>query len=106
MYQWLNEQSYRYDGGSHTHSENVAESYTQNAETGATDPVPSWIWHDLPGAKGSIYKQGSYGDVKLLAGAAWANGSGSGSRARDAAYFRWYATSNSGCRLRSEPLKS
>lgn len=106
MYQWLNEQSYRYDGGSHTHSENAAESYTQNAETGATDPVPSWAWHDLPGAKGSIYKQGSYGDVKLLAGAAWAHGSASGSRARYAYGCRWFAYSNYGCRLRSEPLKS
>ncbi|MFA5408808.1 MAG: hypothetical protein WC343_08590 [Bacilli bacterium] len=50
---------------------------------------------DLPGAKGSLYKQGTYGDVKLLAGLTWTAGSACGSRGRFAIYgYRWYAYSN------------
>lgn len=99
MYQWLNEQSYRYDGGSHTHNENTAAAYTQNATTGATDPLPAWAWYDLPGAKGSLYMQGSNGDVKLLAGANWLHGASSGSRSRSAYSYRWNASSDIGCRF-------
>lgn len=106
MWQWLNEQSYRYDGGSHTHTENTAAAYTQNATTDATDPTPAWTWYDLPGDKGSIYKHGTYGDIKLRAGSAWFSGSYSGSRARNANSSRWYADSFVGCRLHAEPLKA
>lgn len=131
MWQWLDEQSYRYDGGSHTHAftgsalaththtENQEASYTQNVQTAATsagtpagtnasvDPVPSWAWYTLPGDKGSLYEQGSYGDVKMLAGAGWANGASSGSRSRYAFGSRGDVYATLGCRLaaarRAEP---
>jgi len=123
MWQWLDEQSYRYDGGSHTHAftgsglaththtENQEASYTQNVQTAATsagtpggtnssvDPIPAFGWYTLPGSRGSLYRQGTYGDVKLLAGATWARGTLSGSRSRGAAYFRWDTDESIGCRL-------
>jgi len=54
----------------------------------------AWAWYDLPGVKGSLYKQGTYGDVKLVAGARWINGLNSGSRARHANTWRWAAYSD------------
>lgn len=63
---------------------------------------PAWAWYDLPGAKGSLYKQGTYGDVKLLAGAAWNTGSDSGSRARVAYYYRWSTSSYIGGRFAAD----
>ncbi len=47
MYQWLDEQSFR------------------NNDDGSSG---SFEWYNLPGSKGSLYKQGSYGDVKLRGG--------------------------------------
>lgn len=79
MYQWLNEQSTRWDG------------------TGG------WQWTDPGGGKGQLYLGGDINDVKLLAGAAWANGAYSGSRSRIANLFRWATASHIGCRLRAEP---
>ena len=97
MWQWLNEQSTRVEG-SHAHIENKAASYTQNAETDPKD-IAVWDWYNLPGAKGSMYRQGTYGDVKLLAGAGWNSGAHSGSRARAVHNARWTAVSDVGCRL-------
>ena len=60
-------------------------------------------YYDLPGAKGSLYKQGTYGDIKLLAGLNWARGSSCGSRGRDAiGGWRWYASSSIGGRACAE----
>jgi len=154
LWQWLNEQSYRYDGGSHTHAftgdalanhqhdlaviggdvgpanavldtdklaktdaSNVvitgaddpagggvkgASAGTPTGTNAAVDPVPAWGYYDLPGSKGSEYRQGTYGDVKLLAGANWTCGAASGSRARDASYYRWSTYANVGCRFGCE----
>jgi len=123
MWQWLDEQSYRYDGGSHTHAftgsglaththtENQEASYTQNVQTGAisagipegtnasVDPAPAFGYYTLPGDRGSLYRQGTYGDVKLRAGAFWTSGAYSGSRSRGAYNYRWDATTYIGCRL-------
>jgi hypothetical protein len=63
----------------------------------------AWNYYALPGNKGSLYKQGTYGDVKLLAGANWANGATSGSRARYAYSYRWSANAYLGGRGRAEP---
>lgn len=104
MWQWLLDQSFRVEG-SHTHTENTDAAYTQNATTAATD-IAIWRWYDLPGAKGSLYQQGTYGDVKLLAGAAWTTGANSGSRSRNAHNYRWATGAALGCRLRAEPLKA
>jgi hypothetical protein len=64
---------------------------------------PAWGYYDLPGVKGSLYRQGSYGDVQLLAGALWDAGTASGSRSRSARNYRWYTYSAIGSRGRSEP---
>ena len=128
MSQWLLDQSFRYDGGSHghtftgsalathTHTENQEASYTQNVQTEAksagtpagsnasVDPVPAWAWYDLPGAKGSLYKQGTYSDVKLRAGGDWASGTDCGSRCRYAHSYRWYTVTNIGGRFVAEPV--
>lgn len=86
VYQWLADQSFRIDG--------------------LTDPTvdPAWAWYDLPGAKGSLYRQGTYGDVKLRAGGSWANGSSCGSRCRGATGYRWLASSDIGARAVAEPV--
>jgi hypothetical protein len=64
--------------------------------------APTWGWYDL-GTQGQIYKQGSYGDTKLLAGGHWAAGSSCGPRCRYAANSRWSAVSSSGARGCAEP---
>ncbi len=102
MWQWLIDQSTRIEG-SHTHTENTAASYTQNAETAAKD-IATWAWYDLPGAKGSLYRQGTYGDVKIHAGGYWTAGASCGSRSRGAANYRWYTSTLISGRFLAEPL--
>lgn len=106
MWQWLLDQSYRFDAAAnHAHTENTAASYVQNATTSAAsgDVAPAWADYALPGSKGSLYRQGTYGDVKLRAGAPWNGGSFAGSRARTADYYRWRAASHTGGRFAVEP---
>ena len=86
IYQWLDEQSFRVDG----------------IDFG-TPGDPAWAWYALPDSKGSLYRQGTTGDVKLRAGGSWAGGSTCGSRCRDAASTRWNANSNGGGRAVAEP---
>ena len=64
---------------------------------------PTWGWYNL-GTKGQIYKQGTYGDVKLLAGGIWSDGTLCGPRCRNANNYRWSTLSNSGTRGCAEPL--
>ena len=90
MWQWLLDQSYRYDGGSHNHGDPYAPANV--------DPAPSWAYYALPGDKGSLYRQGSNGDVKLRAGGSWSLGSSCGSRSRAALSYRWNAYSALGAR--------
>lgn len=85
MWQWLLTQSYR------------AEGQIEDSSAG-------YYWYDLPGAKGSSYRQGTYGDVKLLAGGSWNSGSHGGSRSRISAHYRWDSWSAIGSRLCAEPL--
>jgi len=127
-WQWLIDQSFRYDGGGHTHNNTItfrnpatgAPTFKLNGETklnavtdsGAdevitntsVDPAPAWAYYNLPGVKGSLYRQGTYGDVKLLAGAAWGSVATSGSRARGADNYRWDAAAAVGGRFACEPL--
>lgn len=65
---------------------------------------PTFAYYDLPGSKGSLYTQGTYGDVKLRAGGFWNDGSSCGSRTRNAYYSRWHTNSTIGGRGRAEPL--
>ncbi len=92
----------RYDNVTHSRLEAINASLA-NQSIDLALSSPAWAYYDLPGAKGSLYKQGTYGDVKLLAGGFWANGSYCGSRSRSAAYFRWVANSNVGGRGCAEP---
>lgn len=77
MYQWLQDQQYL---------------IASMPDTGD----PAMVWYTMPGSKGSTYKQGSSGDVKLLAGGPWYAGTGSycGSRCRLASTVRWLTTSD------------
>lgn len=125
MYQWLNEQSTRIEG-SHTHAQTITHKaaatgsalFKDQAETkpnavlgsaadetiisNATD-IAAWNWYNLPGSKGSIYKQGTYGDVKLLAGGYWGSGAYCGSQCRSAPDSRWNTSTNLGARFLAEP---
>ena len=85
LYQWLKDQSYRLDG----------------ADFAA---AKTWAWYDLPGSKGSLYRQANYGDIKLFAGGGWSAGTNCGSRCRDAHRSRWDAASALGGRGRSRKL--
>jgi hypothetical protein len=83
MHQWLLDQSWRLDG----------------ADLAA---CKTWGYQNLAGSKGSLYKEGTYGDVKLLAGLAWTNAAACGSRGRYANYYRWYTGSSIGARFLAE----
>ena len=102
--QWGLDQGYRYDGGGHTHTENQEASYTQNATTASADPTPSWAWYDLPGGKGSLYRQGNYGMSKILYGGHWGYGSGCGSRCALLSNYPWGTSDTIGFRLACESL--
>lgn len=128
MWQWLLDQSYRYDAGTHSHTVPInylaapsgsavykaeGQAYfnavtgsggNETVTTSSVDPAPVWAYYNLPGVKGSLYRQGTYGDVKLLAGAAWNSGAYSGSRSRNATDYRWTAITSFGGRFASEPL--
>jgi hypothetical protein len=106
LWQWLDEQSYQFSGAAnHTHQVTVsgdAETATTGNPSG--DVAPAWAYKTLGGNKGQLYAQGTYGDVKLLAGAAWGRAAYSGSRARNANSYRWSACSDVGGRFAAEPL--
>lgn len=128
MWQWLLDQSFRLDGMSHTHTQTITYKagatgsalYKDQAETkpnavlgssadetitsDATDNPPSWDYYNLPGTKGALYKHGTYGDVKFLAGGNWSAGTSAGSRARYARSYRWYMLANFGGRALAESL--
>jgi hypothetical protein len=86
LYQWLLDQSWRADG---------------LPDTGD----PSWGWYNLPvPGRGSFYKQGTHGDIKLHAGGYWPIGTHCGSRCRGASNSRWTTHSGFGARFLVEPL--
>ena len=105
MWQWLRTQSYRFDGAAnHTHQVTVSGNpETVQSGNPSGDVAPAWTWYDLPGAKGSINKQGTYGDVKLLGGGYCYSATSAGSRARDAYRCRWNTSSFFGGRFCAEP---
>ena len=127
MWQWLLDTSYRYDAGDHTHTTTITHKGAatgsavskdqaetnfnavlgsgadETVNTSSSDPEPAWAYYNLAGSKGSFYRQGTYGTVQLLGGAAWAAGANSGSRARLADYYRWKTATDVGGRGASEP---
>jgi hypothetical protein len=105
MWQWLRTQSYRFDGATnHTHQVAVSgDPETVTSGNPSNDVAQVFAYYDLPGAKGSIYKQGTYGDIKLLAGGSWTTATYSGSRSRSAIYgYRWRIISYIGGRSCAE----
>jgi len=107
MWQWLLDQSYRFDGAAnHTHQV-IVPDVPDTVTTGnpSVDVAPAFAYYNLPGSKGSLYKQGTYGDVKLLGGGAWSHATDCGSRGRSAKYDRWRTNADVGGRFLSEPKK-
>lgn len=104
-WQWLDEQSYRFDGAAnHTHQVVVSgEAQTVTTGNPSGDVAPAWVWYNLPGTVGSVYRQGTYGDVKLLAGGTWNAAANAGSQARVASNARWDVGSTVGGRFVAEP---
>jgi len=105
MYQWLDEQGYRFDGATaHTHQVTVSgDPETVISGNPSADVAPTWTWQNMS-SKGSRYKQGTYGDIKLPAGGYWAAGSSCGSRCRALDAWPWGAKSNIGGRFAAEPV--
>ena len=82
----------------------TGEAQTVTSGNPSGDVAPTWNWVDPGGSKGNVYKQGTYGDVKLLAGGNWNSGSTCGSRCRYANVSRWLAASYIGGRFCCESL--
>jgi hypothetical protein len=103
IYSWLDEQSYCFDAAAaHTHAVSAAPGTSGVA---SADVAPAWEWLALSGSKGSIYKQGTYGDVKMLAGGYWNSSSSCGSRCRSLNSHRWDVASSIGFRLVANSIK-
>jgi len=88
-------------------TDNRLEAVIPNSANTTFDLVtmgPGWNYTTLPGSKGSIYKQGPYGDVKPTAGGNWYNGAYAGSRYRSSSYYRWAMITSLGGRFASEPI--
>lgn len=90
------------DGADNRLESNCA--HTANANLDLALNSQGFADYTLPGNKGSLYRQGSSGDVKLLAGRAWADGPSCGSRARLAAIYRWFTSTTLGSRFCAEPV--
>jgi hypothetical protein len=90
-----------YDDGADNRLEYVSPG-SANATMDLCAGGAAWAWYALPGAKGQLYRQGTYGDVKLLACGRWDDGAICGSRSRYASYSRWSASSSIGARGRAD----
>ncbi|MDA8082286.1 MAG: hypothetical protein M0024_01345 [Nitrospiraceae bacterium] len=93
----------KYDDVTHNRLEFTSPTST-NGTLDLASTTPAFSWYALPGSKGQLYRQGSLGDTKLLAGASWTIATYCGSRARFAAYARWYTSTTIGGRFAAEPV--
>ena len=107
MYQWLLDQSYRFNGAeNHTHQVTVSgEAQTVTSDNPSNDVAPTFSWKDQTGGKGKLYTQGTYGDVKMMAGGTYNNATDCGSRGRNVQFYRWLASVNISTRFLSEPKR-
>ena len=107
MWQWLLDQSYRFAGAAnHTHQVTVSgEAQTVTSDNPSNDVAPTFSYKDQTGGKGKLYTQGTYGDVKLLAGGSWNNATDCGSRGRFVYFYRWLTAVNISTRFLSEPKR-
>lgn len=92
----------RYDNVTHNRLEAI-NAHGVNAGIDLSLSSPTWGYKDLPDTKGSLYRQGAYGDVKLLAGGNWYSAANAGSRAHDAVHYRWDVALSIGGRFVAEP---
>lgn len=92
-----------YDDGADNRLEATFPNSANNTFDGAYFS-PSFNYYNLPRTVGSMYKQGDYGDVKLLAGGNWYNAAYAGSRSRSASSYRWDASASIGGRFAVAPL--
>jgi len=107
MWQWLLDQSYRFDGATnHTHQVSIPGApQTVTSGNPSNDVAPAFSYKDQTGGKGQLKTQGTYGDVKLKAGGGWVNATECGSRGRLVYYYRWSTASAIGGRFCSEGKK-
>lgn len=92
-----------YDDGADNRLEFISPG-SANATQDLATSGPAWGYQDVGNNEGSVYKQGTYGDIKLRAGGYWYIGTNCGSRCRTADSFRWPANSICGARGCAEPL--
>lgn len=126
-WQWLTDQWFGYGDGDHIHTNtithkgvptgsvvqkdqaenllngNLGSAADETTDTSNVDPAPAWAWLNLPGVRGSLYRQGTEGDRKLIAGGLWNTGANSGSRARNR-LPRQSAGGTTSARFASDPL--
>jgi hypothetical protein len=93
LYQWQLDQSYSYQGGTHTHPGGAA-----------VDPKPPWTWYNLAAGKGGIYHQGDLGEVKAIAGGSDAS-EAAGSQGRRLTEEPWWKSFGCTARFVAEPLQ-
>jgi len=107
MWQWLDEQSYRFGGAvNHTHQITVSgDPETVTSGNPSVDVAPIFSYKDVTGGKGQLNTQGTYGDVKLLAGGTWDSATNCGSRSRTANFLRWAPNLSNGGRFCSKGKK-
>lgn len=80
IWQWLNDIGYKFDGATaHTHNVTVSGD-PETATTGApsVDVAPEFTYKTL-GDRGNFLTQGTYGEVKFVAGGTWDSGVNAGS---------------------------
>jgi hypothetical protein len=93
LYQWLADQSYRFDGAAaHTHQVTVSgdpQTVSSGNASGDVAPAVGWLVHG--GGKGDLYGAGTYAnDAKALAGGYWADTTHAGSRSRTVRHYRHF----------------
>lgn len=91
-----------YDDGADNRLE-AANASAANQNLSLAIASLAWTFYAVPGSKGSLYRQGTTGDTKLLAGGYWTYGSPCGSRCRVAYVCRWNAHAFVAGRGRAEP---
>jgi len=92
-----------YDDGADNRLEYISPGAANaTMDLAMTHTEPQWGYQDLGSNKGSLYRQGGYGDIKLLAGGNWNNGTNCRSRCRNANNYRWNTNANIGTRRCTE----
>ena len=86
-----------FDDGADQRLEFISPTSATGVMDMALDAI-TWAYYNLAGTVGSLYIQGTLGDVKLLGGGGWYYAEAAGSRSRDARRYRWSADASFGGR--------